>query len=74
LEYIWQGVDALDTGDLVVREDADLKVAVAGEDYALALKGLRVDFQQDALSAALVYANPNQTGSCGCGVSFTVEE
>ncbi|MDQ6950664.1 MAG: iron-sulfur cluster assembly accessory protein [Mariprofundales bacterium] len=72
LEYVWQSVDGPYDGDLVARPGDDLNIAVDAEDYRLALGGLRVDFQEDALAAALVYSNPNQKGSCGCGVSFTM--
>ncbi|MDX8408684.1 MAG: iron-sulfur cluster assembly accessory protein [Mariprofundales bacterium] len=74
LEYVWQPVDAPSDGDLLLCEDSGLHLCVDAADYARALRGLRVDYQQDMLSSALVYSNPNQTGSCGCGVSFTVEE
>ena len=37
------------------------------------LKGLAIDFRKEGLNHKLVYNNPNQTGACGCGESFTVE-
>ncbi|MBF0281681.1 MAG: iron-sulfur cluster assembly accessory protein [Zetaproteobacteria bacterium] len=40
--------------------------------YEKALKGLVIDYQQDALSSAIVYRNPNEKGACGCGESFTL--
>jgi len=35
--------------------------------------GTRIDFQRQGLNAAFVFDNPNATGGCGCGESFTVE-
>jgi iron-sulfur cluster assembly protein len=31
-----------------------------------------IDFQRQGLNAAFVFHNPNATGACGCGESFTV--
>jgi iron-sulfur cluster assembly protein len=36
------------------------------------LKGVRIDYVKQGLSSKLVFDNPNQTGLCGCGESFTV--
>jgi len=71
LEYVMEAVDAPQQGDLVKSfEDFDLYVDAPS--YHTALNGLRLDFQQDALSSAFVYNNPNQKGACGCGESFSV--
>ncbi|MFC5490669.1 iron-sulfur cluster assembly accessory protein, partial [Dokdonella soli] len=35
--------------------------------------GTEIDFQRQGLNAAFVFRNPNATGECGCGESFTVE-
>lgn len=37
------------------------------------VQGTRIDFERKGLSAAFVFHNPNATGECGCGESFTVE-
>ncbi|HET8897591.1 MAG TPA: iron-sulfur cluster assembly accessory protein [Rhodanobacteraceae bacterium] len=34
--------------------------------------GTVIDFQRQGLNAAFVFHNPNATGECGCGESFTV--
>jgi iron-sulfur cluster assembly protein len=31
-----------------------------------------MDWQEDEFTAGFVFNNPNATGSCGCGESFTV--
>ncbi len=38
----------------------------------LYLVGSVMDWQDDDFTAGFVFANPNATGSCGCGESFTV--
>ena len=37
------------------------------------LKGLEVDYVTQGLNKKFVFNNPNQTGACGCGESFTVD-
>lgn len=34
--------------------------------------GIVIDYQRQGLSAGFVFHNPNATGECGCGESFTV--
>lgn len=36
------------------------------------LKGMQIDYVKQGLNHKLVFLNPNQTGQCGCGESFTV--
>jgi iron-sulfur cluster assembly protein len=36
------------------------------------LVGTEMDFVQDKLGAAFKFTNPNESGRCGCGESFTV--
>src|SRR3569623_1851267 len=35
-------------------------------------EGTVIDFRRQGLNAAIVFHNPNATGECGCGESFTV--
>jgi iron-sulfur cluster assembly protein len=39
----------------------------------LFLFGTEMDFQIDKLSSQFVFNNPNQTSTCGCGESVTIE-
>jgi len=71
LEYIMETTDAAQIGDLVKSFDG-FDLYVDSESYKTALTGLRLDFQQDVLSSAFVYNNPNEKGACGCGESFSV--
>ncbi len=54
-----------------VFEDQGLKVVVS--DKALPMvSGTTVDFVHDGLVREFRFRNPNVTGECGCGESFTV--
>lgn len=71
LEYVLDYADSPQDGDLV-KQFEGFQLYVDGSSYEEALAGLKVDFQQDMLSSAFVFQNPNQKGECGCGASFTV--
>ena len=61
-----------------VIQESDRSVEIDGiplivDDTSLSLvDGTVIDFQHQGLSAAFVFHNPNATGACGCGESFTV--
>ncbi len=38
------------------------------------LKGIHIDYVKQGLGHKFMFNNPNQTGQCGCGESFTVDE
>ena len=65
----------------------DIEHAKADDDIALArdgatvlidpvsikyMEGAEIDFVDDLIGASFRVNNPNATGSCGCGTSFTV--
>lgn len=66
--------------DYVLAPEADDAVFPLGEDYWIYvdkksypfLKGIHVDYVKQGLNQKMVFTNPNQTGQCGCGESFTV--
>ncbi len=37
------------------------------------LIGSTIDYQEGKLQSGFVFENPNETGRCGCGESFTTE-
>lgn len=71
LEYVMDTVNEPQSGDMQQSYDGFI-LYVDADSYEKALKGLKLDFQQDLLSSAFVYHNPNEKGSCGCGQSFSV--
>ncbi|MBA3834375.1 MAG: iron-sulfur cluster assembly accessory protein [Pseudomonadota bacterium] len=65
--------------DYVTAEDPlDEKIETPGGAFyvdgasVLYLVGSVMDWSEDDFAAGFVFANPNATGSCGCGESFTV--
>ena len=62
----------------VAREDLDLhnisgmKFYISNSDLPL-LEGLELDCIQQGLSTHIKFNNPNSTGECGCGESFSVD-
>lgn len=71
LEYVMETVDSGQPGDLERRFEG-FTLYVDADSYQKALTGLHLDFQQDLLSSAFIYNNPNEKGACGCGASFSV--
>jgi iron-sulfur cluster assembly protein len=39
---------------------------------ALYVFGTEIDYEEDPLKSGFVFRNPNETGRCGCGESFSV--
>jgi len=61
-----------DIGDTdVVFTDKGIKVVVDPEALPL-IDGTEVDFVKNGLNEAFSFRNPNVTGECGCGESFSV--
>lgn len=54
---------SIDTGKFKVVVDA------ASMQY---LEGATIDYKQELIGSNFVISNPNATGSCGCGSSFSV--
>jgi len=71
LEYVMDYAAAPAGNDYVKACDG-FSIYINAESYRKALAGLRIDYQEDALSAGFVFSNPNKKGECGCGMSFNV--
>ena len=54
----------------VVFEDAGIRIFVDAASLPQ-VDGTRIDFVQQGLNAQFTFDNPNVTGGCGCGSSFT---
>jgi iron-sulfur cluster assembly protein len=68
--YVVNYADEIDSGD-VVFEERGVRVVVDEKSLAL-IDGTEVDFVKDGLNEAFRFRNPNVTGECGCGESFSV--
>ena len=38
---------------------------------ALFLNGTQIDYKESMMGSGFAFSNPNATGTCGCGTSFT---
>ncbi|PWK87633.1 HesB/IscA family protein [Fulvimonas soli] len=68
--YVVDLAERVDAGDSVVEIDGVPVVVDAGS--LPLVDGTVIDFQRQGLNAGFVFHNPNATGQCGCGESFTV--
>jgi iron-sulfur cluster assembly protein len=55
----------------VVFEEFGVKVIISQSDLDL-INGIQLDYRKEGLNEAFQFDNPNVTGTCGCGVSFSV--
>ncbi|HWU78080.1 MAG TPA: iron-sulfur cluster assembly accessory protein [Rhodanobacter sp.] len=68
--YVVDLAEAVAEGDQVVEVDG-LPLIINDKSLAM-VEGTVIDFQRQGLNASFVFHNPNATGECGCGESFTV--
>lgn len=68
--YVINYADEIDDGD-VVFEQRGVKIVVDETSLEL-IDGTEVDFVKEGLNEAFRFRNPNVTGECGCGESFSV--
>jgi iron-sulfur cluster assembly protein len=55
-----------------VFDTPDFKL-VCDESSLIYLNGMQVDFSPALVNGGFKFSNPNATGSCGCGTSFSVK-
>lgn len=70
--YVVDYVQAPESGDLVMPLNENYVVCVDKASYPF-LRNMNVDYVKQGLNYKFIFNNPNQTGQCGCGESFTVE-
>lgn len=68
--YVVDYADAVKPDDRVF-EDAGVKVVVDPDALAY-IDGTEIDFIKEGLNEAFKFRNPNASGECGCGESFSV--
>ncbi len=73
LSYVVDYVEAPLADDVVTPLNNSYLVCIDKKSYPY-LKGMHVDYVKQGLNYKFIFNNPNQTGQCGCGESFTVEE
>ena len=71
LSYVLDYLEAPLEGDRVISLKNDCLVCIDKESYPF-IRGVVVDYVKQGLNQKFVFNNPNQTGQCGCGESFTI--
>ncbi len=66
----------LDYSDNIANDDTvieafGVKVIVQKDDLPM-IDGLQLDYRREGINEAFRFDNPNVTGTCGCGESFTI--
>jgi iron-sulfur cluster assembly protein len=72
MAYVIDYVEKAQEEDIVFPFVDDYLVCVARSSFPY-LKGIHIDYVKQGLNQKFVFNNPNQTGQCGCGESFTVD-
>ena len=68
--YVINYADKIEAGDIGF-EERGVKVVV-DETSLEFIDGTEVDFVKEGLNEAFRFRNPNVTGECGCGESFSI--
>jgi iron-sulfur cluster assembly protein len=71
LSYVMDYVPTPKEGDIVLPSLSGCSICIDKGSYPY-LKGMQIDYVKQGLNHKFVFNNPNQTGACGCGESFTV--
>ena len=72
LEYVIDIVHEINADDLHSTIDTGVTVYVDKGAFSF-LKGSKLDYVKEGINFKFIFENPNATGVCGCGESFTVE-
>lgn len=72
-KYVVELADAELAEDHIFPQTDGTKVLVNSEALAL-VNGTTIDYVRSGLNSQFRFFNPNETGSCGCGESFTTRE
>jgi iron-sulfur cluster assembly protein len=72
LSYVVDYVIDPQENDIALPLDEQYQLWIDKASYPF-LKGMNVDYVKQGLNYKFIFDNPNQTGQCGCGESFTIE-
>lgn len=65
-------IDVTNQDDKIFPLAENLVLAVANKDLPV-LQGTEIDYIKEGLNQRFRFNNPNETASCGCGESFSVQ-
>ena len=72
LAYVTKLVEIPEDSDIKAHSNSEFTIYIEAKSLAF-LNNLTLDFAKGDLGQAkLIYMNPNETGKCGCGESFSV--
>ncbi len=71
LSYVLDYMKEALKDDLIIKLEQGFFVSLDKASYPY-LNGVEIDYVQQGLGSKFIFNNPNQTGQCGCGESFTV--
>jgi iron-sulfur cluster assembly protein len=71
--YVVDYVESPAEKDIVIELGSHYVVCIDKLSYPY-LKGMEIDYVKEGLNNKFMFNNPNQTGQCGCGESFTIEK
>ena len=71
LSYVLDYVSTQQPEDIVVELTQDKFIFIEKKSFPF-LKGLKMDYVRQGINQKFTFENPNQTGQCGCGESFSV--
>jgi len=69
--YTVEYAETVGADDVVIETDG-VRLIVSPDSMAL-LGGSRIDYVREGLNEKFSFINPNATGQCGCGESFSVQ-
>jgi iron-sulfur cluster assembly protein len=69
--YVVEIAEAVAVNESVIEHDG-VRFVVDDKSGPL-VDGTEIDFARQGLNSSFVFRNPNVTGKCGCGESFTVD-
>lgn len=55
------------------RIEQDGAILYIPKQHSWMLFGMIIDYAEDSLSSGFIFTNPNESGRCGCGESFSVD-
>jgi iron-sulfur cluster assembly accessory protein len=70
--YVVEDVENPEKNDIVQPLSPDYQLYIDHASYPF-VKGMTIDYVRQGLNYKFVFNNPNETGQCGCGESFTVD-
>ena len=70
MAYVMEFADEIDEHDTVF-DDHGVKLIIDPKSLVY-LDGTQMDYTKEGLNEGFKFSNPNESGACGCGESFTV--